>query len=162
MASSLTLLQAYGQLLMGSHTEFRERYYSLAKQLEPQYPNNVDVLEALAAAALEHKDREGTAEAIRYLNRAVEQGTTSPADFEQLAVLLARAGRWQEANVILQEGIKRIPYDAEFYRLMAENDLALNKPTDALSVIERGEEIYPQDATIRRTLEQCRRAIPKN
>src|SRR5882672_876069 len=162
MASSLTLLQAYGQLLMGSHTEFRERYYSLAKQLEPQYPNNVDVLEALAAAALEHKDREGTAEAIRYLNRAVEQGTTSPADFEQLAVLLARAGRWQEANVILQEGIKRIPYDAEFYRLMAENDLALNKPTDALSVIERGVEIYPQDATIRRTLEQCRRAIPKN
>jgi hypothetical protein len=143
--ASLTLLQAYGQL-MGSHPDFRERYFSLAKQLEAQYSDNVEILEARAAAELEQRNTEGAAAAIRYLSHAVERGATSPADFEQLAVLLVRTGRVQEANGILQEGIQRIPYDAELYLLLAENYLALNQPADALGTCAaRGESRVTQN-----------------
>ena len=52
VVSPTVLLQAYGQLMM-ANPEYRARYFAFAKQLESSDPNNVDVLEALAALALE-------------------------------------------------------------------------------------------------------------
>ena len=58
----------------------RNRYFALAKQLESGNPNNVDVLEALAALSLEQKNEDA---AIQYLDRAVKSGSTSPQTYEQ-------------------------------------------------------------------------------
>src|SRR5580700_268015 len=110
--SPLLLLQAYGQL-MTPNPEYRGRYFALAKQLESTNSNNVDVLEALAALALEQKNQD---EAIRYLSAAVKHDWTSPVTYEQLANLLVTAKKYNEAVDLLEPAIKIWPYDAPLYR----------------------------------------------
>ena len=72
---SITLLQAYGQLI-GGHPEYRERYFGLAEKLRRSAPDDISVLEALAYGALQKKQNQGTSEAIEYLNRAINRGST--------------------------------------------------------------------------------------
>src|SRR5437016_3712162 len=87
----LTLLEAYRQV-MTAHPGYRERYWSLAKQLEAGEPENVAVLEALADLALQNKSREGLEGGIRYLDLARNRGSTNPADFELLGRLFVARG----------------------------------------------------------------------
>src|SRR5207237_8748992 len=76
----LTLLEAYRQI-MSSHPEYREQYWSLARQLEPREPENISVLEALADLSLQRKSWEGATEPIRYLHLARNSRSTNRADF---------------------------------------------------------------------------------
>jgi tetratricopeptide (TPR) repeat protein len=150
----LTLLQAYGQITL-SLPEYRERYWALGKQLQTVEPDNVFVLEALADAALQQKNPEGLAAAIRYLDRATHGENKNPEDFEQLANLLIATGRVQEAIARLQRGINLIPYDAELYRLLGKSYLSHNQTAEALATLKTGAEIFPGDEVIRKLLKEC-------
>ncbi len=110
------------------------------------------MLEALAYSALEKKDDNGAIEAIRYLNQAVQQGSTLPADFEQLGSLLVQARHFAEATDLLQQGIRLIPHDGELYRLLAACYLAEGKARDAAEVLNEGSRIFPENAAIRALL----------
>ena len=159
--SPLTLLQAYGQLI-SLHPEYREKYFSLAKQLEPSYPDNISVLEALAWAASDRKNAVDDAAAIGYLRRALEAGATSPPDFQQVASLLIRAGKPQEAAEVLQRGIKLAPYDAALYQLLAQSYGAMNKASEACKVQAQAVQVFPQDSVARALLEKCANVAPGN
>ena len=135
--SPLTLLQAYGQVML-SHPEYRERYWAVAKQLESTHGENIFVLEALADWALQRKTAEASASAIQYLESAIRQGTTNPADFEQLAALLAGADRKSEAVKVLQQGMQSIPFYAEFYGMSAKINFSANKEQEACEVRHPG------------------------
>ena len=143
--SSLLLLQAYEQL-MTPNPEYRGRYFALAKQLESTNPTNVDVLEALAALALEQKD---DARAIEYFSGAVKNGSTSPQSYEQLATLLVRAKRFSEALNVLESGIKLLPYDATLYRLLGISYLSLGKNEEARGLLRQAVQTFPQDRALR-------------
>jgi tetratricopeptide (TPR) repeat protein len=143
--SSLLLLQAYEQL-MTPNLEYRGRYFALAKQLESANLTNVDVLEALAALALEQKD---DARAIQYFSSAVKNGSTFPQSYEQLAALLVRAKRFSEALNVLESGIKLLPYDATLYRLLGISYLSLDKNEEARGLLRQAVETFPQDRTLR-------------
>ena len=149
--SSITLLQAYGQL-MRTRSEYRDRYLALAEKLRTTAPDAIPVLEALAYSALEKKDDNGAIEAIRYLNQAVQQGSTLPADFEQLGSLLVQARHFAEATDLLQLGIRLIPHDGELYRLLAACYLAEGEARDAAEVLNEGSRIFPENAAIRALL----------
>jgi hypothetical protein len=142
------LLQAYGQL-MTPNPEYRGRYFALAKQLDSSNPNNVDVLEALAALALEQKDDE---KAIRYFDRAVKNGSTSSQTYEQLATLMVRTKRFPEAVKLLEPGIKLLPFDALLYRLLAVSYLSLDKNDEARRVLRQAVQTFPQDRALRQLL----------
>ena len=157
--SPLTLLQAYGQVIL-SHPEYRERYWALAKHLENTQGENVVVMEALADWALQRKDADGSSLAIRYLDGAIHQGATNPADFEHLAMLLASANRRSDALKILQQGMQLIPYYAEFYRLSATVNFSANRKQEACEVVAKGVEKFPQDTVIRDLLKKCAPAPP--
>jgi hypothetical protein len=144
----LVLLQAYGQL-MTANPRYRERYFALAKQLEALEPNNVDVLEALAALSIEQKNDQ---EAIRYLDSAVKHDATSPQTYEQLASLLLQRGRYQEAVRLLEGGIQRMPYDELLYRLLVSSYLSLHKNTEAAALLQQAVQIFPQDSALRKLL----------
>ena len=146
--SPLLLLQAYGQL-MTPNPEYRGKYFALAKQLESSNPNNVDVLEALAALALEQKDDE---KAIRYFDRTVKNGSTSPQTYEQLASLLVRTKRFSEAVSLLEPSIKLLPFDALLYRLLGVSYLSLDKNEEARRLLRQAEQTFPQDRTLRQLL----------
>jgi hypothetical protein len=147
--SSLLLLQAYEQL-MTPNPEYRGRYFALAKQLESTKPTNVDVLEALAARALEQKE---DGKAIEYFSGAVKNGSTSPQSYEQLATLLVRAKRFSEALKVLESSIKLLPYDATLYRLLGISYLSLGKNEEARGLLSQAVQTFPQNRALRQLLE---------
>jgi hypothetical protein len=151
---ALTLLQAYGQVML-THPEYRERYWAIAKQLKTTQPKNVDVLEALADEASQHKDAEGAALTIGYLEDAIVQGATNPADFEELAELLVTSNRQTDALNILRQGRGLNPYNAELFRLSAKIYFTLNKMQEACEVAAQGSQKFPQDDAIRNLTKRC-------
>jgi hypothetical protein len=150
----LTLLQAYGQAML-THPEYRIRYWSIAEQLKTTQPDNVYVLEALADEAVQRKNAEGSELSIRYLEKAVAQGATNPADFEELAALLVADNRQSEAVEILRQGMQLDPYDAELYRQIAKIYFRLNKMQEACEVAVMGAQRFPQDDAMRRLMDRC-------
>jgi hypothetical protein len=155
-ASSIILLEAYGQL-MTPNPQYRERYFALAKKLEAADPNNPDVLEALAALSMEQKNDEA---AMRYLDSAVKHGTTSPQSHEQLSTLLVQQGRYQEAVDVLEHAIKQMPYDALLYRLLGSSYLSLHKNSEATALLQQAVQMFPQDAVLRKLLKDSEELVP--
>ncbi len=152
--SPLTLLQAYGQVML-AHPEYRVRYWSVAEQLKATQPDNVHVLEALADEVLQGGQIAGTVLAIRYLQDAIQRGATDPADFEELAKLLVAADRQSDAINILRQGMQASPYDAELYRHTAKIYFALHKRQEACAVAAQGRQRFPQDDVIRDLSKRC-------
>ncbi len=155
-ASSIILLEAYGQL-MTPNPQYRERYFALAKKLEAADSSNPDVLEALAALSMEQKNDEA---AMRYLDSAVKHGTTSPQTHEQLSTLLVQQGRYQEAVDVLERAIKRMPYDALLYRLLGSSYLSLHKNSEASTLLQQAVQMFPQDAVLRKLLKESEEMVP--
>jgi len=153
---AVVLLQAYGQL-MTPNPEYRERYFSLAKQMETAASDNVDVLEALAALSVEQKNDEA---AIRYLDSGVKHGASSSKTYEQLASLLIQRGRYQEAVDVLERGIKQMPYDALLYRLLGSSYLSLHKNSEATGLLQQAVQIFPQDSVLRKLLKESEGTVP--
>jgi hypothetical protein len=152
--AALTLLQAYGQVML-THPEYRERYWAIAKQLKTTQPKNVDVLEALADEASQNKNAEGTALTIGYLEDAIVQGATNPADFEELAESLVAANRQADAVEVLRQGQRLNPYNAELFRLSAKIYSALGRMQEACEVAAQGNQKFPQDDAIRSFTKKC-------
>jgi hypothetical protein len=150
----LTLLEAYAQVML-AHPAYRERYWSVAKQLEATQPENVLVLEALADGAIQKKNPEATSLAIRYLETAIHHGATNPADFEELATLLIASHRQSDALSLLAQGIRLVPYDAELYRLSARVYFALGQEQQACELVAKATENFPRDDGIRSWTERC-------
>jgi hypothetical protein len=150
----LTRLQAYAQIIL-AHPEYRNSYWSLAQQLRAAEADNVYVLEALADEAGQKHDAEGALLAIRYLQAAVAHGSTNPADFEELAQLLAAADRPSEAIDVLREGMQVAPSDAVLYQLSTTISFAQNKPQEACEVAAKGTRTFPQDDALRSFLKRC-------
>ena len=157
--SPLTLLQAYRQVML-SNPGYRERYWALAKQLEPAQPENVFVLQAMADLSLQQRNSEGVAAAIRYLELARSRGSTTPADYEQLARLLVSTGQQARALDVLQAGIDLIPFDAELYRLLGKTYVSLNNELEACRVFTKANQIFPQDADMQGLHRRCGAAKP--
>ena len=150
----LTLLQAYRQVML-SHPEYRQRYWDLAEKLEKTNPNSIAVLQALADRSLKQRNLTGLNAAIGYLDRARMKGTTQPADFEQLAKMLIATRQENRAVEVLREGLERIPYDAELYRLLGTVYLSLQKRDQACEVLSTAIQNFPQDDAMRDLLKPC-------
>lgn len=149
----LTLLQAYGQLGV-QRREYLQRYFEVAEQLETAEPNNVNVLEALASRSLQLGTVEGDNAAMEYLKRAIGQGSTSPWDFEQLGGRLLRESRFSEALSCLQEGVRRAPFDATLYALLANAYINLNQPAEATATLRQASQLFPQMDMLRQLLQE--------
>ena len=150
----LMLLQAYGQVML-AHSEYRARYWEVAEQLKATQPENVHVLEALADEALAKRNSGDSTLAIRYLQNAIQHGSTASEDFEELANLLVAADRQSDAINILRRGMEVAPYDAELYRLSTKTFFALNKMQEACEVATQGKQRFPQDDVIRNLSKRC-------
>ena len=140
---------------MLSHPEYRQRYWDLAEKLARTNPNSITVLQALADRSLQQRNLTGLNAAIDYLDRARVKGTTQPADFEQLAKMLIATRRESRAVEVLREGLGRIPYDAELYRLLGSVYWSLDKRDQACEVLSTAIQNFPQDDAVRDLLKPC-------
>jgi Tetratricopeptide repeat len=156
--SQLVLLQAYGQL-GAEHPEYMRRYFELASQLATSHPDNTNVLEALAARALAKKTPDGAADAVRYLNHAINLGSRTAWDFQVMGSVLLGTKRFQRAVNCLQTGVQRVPYDPLLYGLLAEGYMELDRPSEAIEILNKAMKWFPQDDRLRELLGQVQQVI---
>jgi len=149
----LTRLEAYAQL-MEKYPQYRAKYQELGRQLEKSGRNNVIVLEALADGCLANGTAEGKTAALGYLERAVQNGATSPQDFERLATLLVGAGRAADAIALIKHGIELAPYDVVLYRQLAGVYISMNRRPEAVEILQQTTEVFPQDDSVRKLLQE--------
>ena len=146
--SRVTLLKAYGDLMV-AHPVYRDRYRAVLDELAPGEPNDHFVLAALAREEAKKGTSEAISAAIRNLSRALDLGSTSPADFEGLADLLSGAGRIPEAIAVLKRGIEVQPYSSRLYKTLAVCEISLHQYPEALDAMKKELELFPEDSFMR-------------
>lgn len=153
--SPFTLLQAYRTLSLSHHDEFEEPHTKLLHQLAQSEPNNPVVLAALAQKAMSSQTLQSRSDAIRYLSRAIQLGSTEPNDFLLLADLLARSDRVSEGISVLTKGLLLAPYVKEFYQSLASQLISMGKHSEALDTIKKGLGLFPGDTRLNTLLKQA-------
>jgi hypothetical protein len=153
-APPLTIFRAYSELFP-SHPDLREAYDRLRNQLARTNPDNVMVLSALGSRKLSEATPEGKEAALQYLSRAVQLGSNSAPDYENLGSLLAQAGRTEEAITVVESGLKLDPYDEQFYKALAALDIAAHRYPQALAAMKKDLEVFPEDDFMRSLLEKA-------
>jgi tetratricopeptide (TPR) repeat protein len=148
---ALTRLLAYGQVA-AQRPDFELRYLALLNQLSRTQPDDPLVLAALGKKAMFDRDAEAFARARKYLEKAIEKGSTAPSTFEDLAEILARAGPREQAITVLEKGLALSPYSPELYKSLAQTYGALGRRAEARKTLVRYLELFPEDDTARRLL----------
>ncbi|MGH8630755.1 MAG: tetratricopeptide repeat protein, partial [Burkholderiales bacterium] len=155
----LTLLQAYGEL-SDSHPEYRPRYLELLDQVAAAFPTDMFVFSALARRASLKGTAEARAEAMRFLSRAIEAGSTSPGDYKDYADLLAQEGRLPEAIEVLQRGVALAPFTSILYKALALHYIKASRHPEALETMKQVLALFPEDSLMRRLVQQAEAARP--
>jgi tetratricopeptide (TPR) repeat protein len=155
----LTLLQAYGELLT-SHPKYKDRYLAILDQLAKTEPNNPLVLSALARRAKLEGTSEGNSRALQHLTRAIELGSVTPSDFQDLAELLSNGGRVAEAIEFLKKGILVSPYTAALYKSLALHYIKLKRYPEALQTMKQELQLFPEDSFMRKLIKQVEGTDP--
>jgi predicted CXXCH cytochrome family protein len=148
---ALTLLRAYGQVA-AKRPDLEPRYLALLDQLSRTRPDDPGVLEALGRKAIFDPDPDAPHRARKYLEKAIEKGSASPSTFQDLAEVLARSGRRDEAVAVLEKGLALSPYAPDLYRSLARNYIALGRRAEARRTLTHYLELFPQDDAARRAL----------
>jgi hypothetical protein len=148
---ALTLLRAYGQVA-AKRPDFEPRYLALLAQLSRTQPDDPAVLEALGRKAMFDTDPDASLRARKYLEKAIGNGSTSPSTFQDLAEVLTRSGRREEAVAVLEKSLALSPYTPDLYRSLAGNYTALGRRAEAQRTLMRYLELFPQDDAARRLL----------
>jgi hypothetical protein len=157
---SLTLLQAYQEIMNYRPGAYRQQYDKLLDRLANTEPGNPVVLSALARRALTEGSHEGLAVATRYFLKAIDLGSASSSDFLSLSELLARSGKTSDAVSILSQGIALFPYTSSLYESLAMRYLSLGRVTEALDLIKNALLQFPQDSLMRTLLNEAQAALP--
>jgi hypothetical protein len=155
----VALLAAYAALIAGGHNEFISRRDELLDRLGRGNSGDSAVLAALARRASAKNTREGLAAAIGYLARALQAGTGAPGDLLLLANLYSQDNRHADAIRVLEKGWAANPYFREFSEQIAAQQIALGQYEEALRVLRKGLERFPDDITLRLLDKKVRAAI---
>lgn len=145
----VTLLQAYLGIIRDGRREFAARKDELLDRLARTAPDNPVVLAALGRRAAAKDTLESRRSAIGYLVRAMRTGPSLPEDYVLLAELYSRDNRHAEAIRVLEKGRTANPYFREFSERIATQQMALGQYGEALQVIRKGLERFPDDITLR-------------
>jgi predicted CXXCH cytochrome family protein len=148
---ALTMFLAYGQVLR-KRTDFAPRYWALLDQLSRTRPDDAVVLAELGRKAMFDPDPENAARAQKYLEKAIEKGSTAPSTFESLAEVFTRGGQREQAIAVLEKGLVLSPYSAVLYESLARTYNALGRPEEVRKTVARYLDLFPEDDAARRLL----------
>jgi tetratricopeptide (TPR) repeat protein len=87
--------------------------------------------------------------AIQYLERALQNGRSLPEDFILLAELYGRGEKRTEAIQVLERGWAANPHFREFSENIAAQKIAMGQYGQALQVIRKGLDCFPDDINLR-------------
>ena len=141
-----TLLKAYRQELVRSRLRYKAYYFALLEKLIKAGNKDAFVLSAAAQKASSDGD---LAKALRYAERAVQNGAGSESDYALLALLLDRSGDAGASIDALKQGLTAFPYSNSFYEDLVARQLSAGRPDDAASSLKQGLQLFPEDSQLR-------------
>jgi len=148
----VSLLRAYRQELIRSHLEYKDYYFSLLDQLAKSNNQDPFALSAMAQKALSDHDLN---KAKAYAEQVVDQGSTAAYDYLLLDGLLARSGNLKASIDLLKKGMAMAPYNDLFYENLAARQLSAGATAEALTTIQRGLDLFPEDSALREMQEDA-------
>lgn len=155
--SPLILLQAYQDIAnkYPNQTSYRQRYEHLLESVEKAHRDDPLVLSGLAQRELSTRTPEGAAQALRYLKKAVESGSTSLSNFIILAELLVRFGQPQKAVNVLNQALSLAPYNPLLYQDLAVAHWFAGNYQECIGAAQRGLKLFPGDLVQEAMLKRC-------
>jgi predicted Zn-dependent protease len=149
---SLTLLQAYGEL-MDKAPEYRGRYLTLLAELERSQPENALVQASLGRRAL--LDDKAT-EAADHLRHSLEIGPPQATTYADLAEAQVKLGRQNEAITSLEKAVELDPFNAVFQKKLVLRFIETKQYARAGAALERYVQTFPQDSFMRQMLNRAK------
>jgi hypothetical protein len=143
------LFQAYNNLVRDGYPQFQQKKDELLNQVARTMPSDPIVLRALAERAFSQNTTEGRHKAIGYMAQIMRSGSINVDDSLVLASLYSSDKRYQQAVDVLERTRAADPYFREIYESLAAQYLALGKYRQALTVLQQGLELFPDDAKLR-------------
>ncbi|MGH7869517.1 MAG: tetratricopeptide repeat protein, partial [Candidatus Dormibacteraceae bacterium] len=107
------------------------------------------VLAALGQQLMRQGTPEALAAAEQNFKQAIAAGSTSSADFENLANLLANSGNVTAAITTLQQGIALNPYSNRLYKSLALRYVNARQYHEALETMKKELSLFPEDSFMR-------------
>ena len=148
---SLTLLQAYGEL-MDKAPEYRGRYLALLADLERSQPENALVQASLGRKALLD---DKASEAAVHLRRALTIGPPQATTYADLAEAQVKLGEEKEAIASLEKAVELDPFNAVFQKKLVLRFIETKQYAQADAALKRYVETFPQDSFMREMLKRA-------
>ena len=149
---SLTLLQAYGEL-MDKAPEYRGRYLTLLAELERSQPENALVQASLGRRALLDDEAK---EAADHLRHSLEIGPPQATTYADLAEAQVKLGRQNEAITSLEKAVELDPFNAVFQKTLVLRFIEAKQYARAEAALERYVQTFPQDSFMRQMLTRAK------
>jgi len=143
------LFQAYDSLIGEGHQEFEPLLQQILPQVAAAPHARPPVLRALARAEFRRNTSDGNRKALDYMKQVFRAGDPNVDDYLFLANLYTRTTQPKEAVAILEKARTASPYFREIYENLAAAYMELGQYGDALKVLGKGMELFPDDATLR-------------
>ena len=146
------MLRAYRQELIRGHLEYKDYYFSLLDRLTKENNKDPFVLSAFAQKASSDGD---LSKAVSLATQVIDQGSTSSYDYLLLDSLLTRTGNTAGSIELLKRAISVSPYEQSFYENLALRQFSSGNTAEGVATIQRGLELFPEDAVLREMREQA-------
>jgi hypothetical protein len=147
-----TLLRAYRQELIRGRLEYKDYYFSLLDRLTKENNKDPFVLSAIAQKA---SSGGNLSKAVSLASQIIDQGSTSSYDYLLLDSLLTRTGNTAGSIELLKRAISVSPYEQLFYESLALRQFSSGNTAEGVATIQRGLELFPEDAVLREMREQA-------
>jgi tetratricopeptide (TPR) repeat protein len=143
------LFQAYDSLVVEGHQEFEPLLERLLPQIASHAGSDPAVLRALARAEFRKHTEVGNQKALEYMKRVRRSGPPNVDDDLFVSNLYIRTKQDRQAVNILERARMASPYFREIYENLAAEYMELGQYRDALAVLNRGIELFPDDGKLR-------------
>jgi tetratricopeptide (TPR) repeat protein len=153
----LVIFRAFRELA-GTDNRYLAEYRKSLDEVAHTNPDDSEVLSGLGWLALGSASAENAAKAIDLLSRAVERGSTRSSDYDALASLLAKNGRWPDAVTTLEKGIQLFPYEKQLANRLTLLYISRQQYVQAIAVMRRNVTLFPEDDTMRKMLDMAQQA----
>ncbi|WP_263357958.1 tetratricopeptide repeat protein [Acidicapsa ligni] len=152
----LTLLQAYGELAEYK-PEYVTPYLKVLDQLGQSDPDK-----ALVQAALGRRDLKSGdfVQAADHLRRSLELDPEQPVVAGDLADVLQKQGKGEEAIALLRKAAGQDPFNPVLQKKLVVNYIAMRQYSEAKAALEEYLKYFPQDTFMRQMLARAQASSP--
>jgi len=143
------VFQAYDSLVRQGREEFAPLLNELLPKIERSETSEPNVLRALSRAEFSKNTAEDDLRALQFMKRVERTTTLNIDDYLLLSNLYKRGKQPREAVKVLEKARTATPYFREVYEILAEEYMELGEYGDALGVLRKGIELFPDDLKLR-------------